>query len=93
MARKLLSPVLYPQNRNQSYFMEDLDEKPEEDKSSLASFCIAAIPFLALTIGPPFANRLEPRIFGLPFLLAYLVFWVLATPLFMLVASWIRRPR
>ena len=50
MAHKLLSPVLYPQNRNQSYFMEDLDEKPEEDKSSLASFCIAAIPFLALTI-------------------------------------------
>jgi hypothetical protein len=68
--------------------MEDPDEirVSEEDKSSLASF-------LALTIGPPFANRLEPRIFGLPFLLAYLVFWVLATPLFMLVASWIRRPR
>jgi hypothetical protein len=93
MARKLLSPILYPQNRNQPYFMEDPAEKAEEDKSSLASFCIAAIPFLALTIGPPFANRLEPRIFGLPFLLAYLVFWVLATPLFMLVASWIRRPR
>jgi len=48
MSRKLLSPVLYPQNRNQPYFMEDPDEKPEEDKSSLASFCIAAIPFLAL---------------------------------------------
>ena len=95
MAHKLLSPVLYPQNRNQPYFMEDPDEirVSEDDKSSLASFCVAAIPFLALTIGPPFANRLEPRIFGLPFLLAYLVFWVLATPLFMLVASWIRRPR
>jgi len=78
MARKLLSPVLYPQNRNQLYFMEDPDEKPEEDKSSFASFCIAAIPFLALTIGLPFANRLEPRIFGLPFLLAYLVFWSVA---------------
>lgn len=95
MARKLLSPVLNPPNRNQLYSMEDQDEirESEEDKSSLASFCIAAIPFLALTIGPAFANRLEPRIFGLPFLLAYLVFWVLATPPFMLVASWIRRAR
>ncbi len=53
----------------------------------------SGIPFLALTIGPLFANRLEPRIFGLPFLLAYLVFWVLATPVFMLVDSWVRRPR
>jgi hypothetical protein len=75
--------------------MEDRNEirEPKQARSSLASFCVAAIPFLALTIGPPFANRLEPRIFGLPFLLAYLVFWVLATPPFMLVASWLRRPR
>jgi hypothetical protein len=95
MARKLLLPLSTNRNRNQLYFMEDRGETPEsgEDRSSLASFCVAAIPFLALTIGPLFANRLEPRIFGLPFLLAYLVFWVLATPVFMLVASWVRRPR
>jgi Protein of unknown function (DUF3311) len=67
--------------------------EPTEERSSIGSKCIAAIPFLALTIGPPFANRLEPRIVGLPFLLAYLVFWVLATPPFMLLANWLRRRR
>jgi hypothetical protein len=51
--------------------MEDRYEKPEEDKNSLASFCIAAIPFLALTIGPPFANRLSPGFS------AYRFFWLI----------------
>jgi hypothetical protein len=54
MARKLLLPLSTNRNRNQLYFMEDRSETPEsgEDRSSLASFCLAAIPFLALTIGP-----------------------------------------
>lgn len=33
-----------------------------------------------LTFGVPFANRVEPRIFGLPFILAWIVFWVVLTP-------------
>lgn len=44
---------------------------------------LALIPALALTIGVPFANHLEPRIFGLPFLLDYIVLWILLTPAFM----------
>lgn len=44
---------------------------------------LAAIPVLALTFGIPFANRVEPRIAGLPFLLAYIVFWIVATPVIM----------
>jgi hypothetical protein len=38
---------------------------------------------LALTVGIPFANRVEPRIAGLPFLLAYIVIWILLTPAFL----------
>jgi hypothetical protein len=31
---------------------------------------LALVPVLSLTLGIPLANRVEPRIFGLPFLLA-----------------------
>lgn len=37
------------------------------------------IPAVALTGAGWFANRLEPTVFGLPFLLAWIVGWVLAT--------------
>ena len=45
-------------------------------------FLLAAIPIVALTIAVPFVNRVEPRIAGLPFLLAWIAIWVLVTPLF-----------
>ena len=47
------------------------------------SFLLAAIPALALTLAIPFVNRVEPRVFGLPFLLVWIVAWILATPLIM----------
>ncbi|HEY9085472.1 MAG TPA: DUF3311 domain-containing protein [Candidatus Tyrphobacter sp.] len=40
----------------------------------------AAVPILALTIAVPFVNRLAPSIFGLPFVLFWIVMWVLLTP-------------
>ena len=46
----------------------------------------AVVPALALTLGVALANRLEPRILGLPFVLAWIVAWVLLTPAFMWVA-------
>jgi Protein of unknown function (DUF3311) len=46
----------------------------------------AAIPVLALTLGVALADRLEPRILGLPFVLAWISGWVLLTPAFMWVA-------
>ena len=52
---------------------------------TIAVVC-AAIPALALTLGVALANRLEPRILGLPFVLAWIVAWVLLTPAFMWVA-------
>jgi hypothetical protein len=47
------------------------------------SIGLALVPVLALTVGIPLANRVEPRIAGLPFLLAYIVIWILLTPLFL----------
>ncbi len=45
-------------------------------------FILAAIPFAALTIAVPFVNRVEPRILGMPFILAWIAAWVLLTPVF-----------
>ncbi len=47
------------------------------------SVALAVIPVVALTAGIPLANRLEPRIAGLPFLLAYIVIWIVLTPAFL----------
>lgn len=54
-------------------------------QTTAVSVGLALVPVLALTVGIPFANRLEPRIFGLPFLLAYIVIWILLTPVFLFV--------
>lgn len=43
---------------------------------------LAALPIAALTVLVPFVNRLEPRIAGLPFLIAWIVAWVILTPAF-----------
>jgi hypothetical protein len=37
---------------------------------------LSLVPFAGLLIGVAFANRVEPRVFGLPFLLAWVVAWV-----------------
>lgn len=46
----------------------------------------ALIPFVALSLAIPFVNRVEPRLFGLPFLLAWIVAWMVLTPAFLLVS-------
>jgi hypothetical protein len=47
------------------------------------SLAVAFIPALALVAGLPFVNRIEPVVLGLPFLLSWILGWVLATPLFL----------
>lgn len=44
---------------------------------------LALVPMAAIIGAPWFANRIEPRILGLPFLLAWIVLWVLLTSLTM----------
>jgi hypothetical protein len=65
----------------------------KEDGITVGSVIVALIPFCALVFGPFLANQLEPRIFGLPFLLAYCVFWVLLTPAFLFLADRLRKRR
>jgi len=43
---------------------------------------LAAAPIAALTVAVPFVNRVEPRILGAPFLLAWIVLWLLLAPAF-----------
>ena len=40
---------------------------------------LALLPALGMLGGLPFANRVYPLVFGLPFLMAWLVGWVIAT--------------
>ena len=40
---------------------------------------IALLPAIGLLAGVPFANRVEPYVLGLPFLLFWIVAWVIAT--------------
>lgn len=51
----------------------------------------AAIPVVALIGGLPFANRLEPAVFGMPFLLAWILGWVALTPVFLGIAYALHR--
>ncbi len=57
-------------------------ELPPPLPTTRLTVILAAIPVLALTLGIPLANRLEPRVFGLPFLLVYIVTWIVLTPAF-----------
>lgn len=43
-------------------------------------FALAVTPPLMLTLAIPLVNRTEPRIAGLPFLLAWIVAWILLAP-------------
>jgi hypothetical protein len=44
---------------------------------------LAAVPVFMLTFAVPIVNRVDPRLFGFPFLLVWIVLWVAATPLFL----------
>jgi len=46
---------------------------------------LALLPFLGMLIGPFFLNRVTPFVLGMPFLLAWLVAWILLTAAIMAV--------
>ena len=52
---------------------------------------LAAIPFCALTVAVPLVNRVEPRFFGLPWLLCWIVVWVMLTPAFLWIVGRLER--
>jgi hypothetical protein len=56
------------------------------DRRPNPSLLLALIPAGALVGGLPFVNRLEPVVLGLPFLLFWILAWVMVTPVFLFVA-------
>jgi hypothetical protein len=52
----------------------------------LAALGLGLVPVLALVGGLPFVNRIHPIVLGLPFVLFWILAWVLATPVFLGVA-------
>lgn len=46
---------------------------------------LAVLPFLAMLIGPFFVNTVAPYVLGMPFLLAWLVAWILLSAAIMAV--------
>ncbi len=53
----------------------------------------ALLPTIGLLAGIPFANRVEPFVLGLPFLLFWIVAWVVATSAIMGVIWWLDHSR
>ena len=64
----------------------------EKKTRRLLQILLACIPAAALTIATPLANRVQPSILGLPFFLAYIVIWIVLTPLFMWVVYRLELP-
>ena len=50
----------------------------------LLIYVLAALPFLGI-LGTAFANRVEPFVLGMPFMLFWLVLWVVLTSIIMAV--------
>lgn len=48
---------------------------------------LVIFPLLALTVGIYFANRVEPFVMGLPFLMFWIVGWVIISALIMLLVN------
>jgi hypothetical protein len=54
---------------------------------------LAALPTTVLLGGIPFVNRVHPMILGLPLLMAWIVFWVIATSATMGLILYLDRAR
>ncbi|MFQ6037283.1 MAG: DUF3311 domain-containing protein [Candidatus Aminicenantales bacterium] len=52
------------------------------------ALCLGAVPFVTMVFALPVVNRIEPVILGLPFLLFWLLGWVILTP-FLLMAAYV----
>ncbi len=47
---------------------------------------LGAIPFITLVFALPLVNRIHPMILGLPFILFWIISWVILTPPILLLA-------
>jgi predicted PurR-regulated permease PerM len=60
---------------------------------AFAVFCACALSALIWPIYPALGNKIEPRVLGLPFSLAWIVAWIVASFLALVAYEWgVRRP-
>lgn len=62
-------------------------------RPSVAALILALIPFAAMCFSVALWDRIEPRLFGLPFNLSWLVTWIVLTSLCMAVVYRVERAR
>ena len=55
-------------------------------KGTKFALILGSIPFVTLVFALPLVNRVEPVILGLPFLLFWILSWVILTPFILLAA-------
>ena len=55
-------------------------------KGTKRALLLGAVPFLMLVFALPFVNRVEPLVFGLPFVLFWILLWVALTPVVLFLA-------
>jgi hypothetical protein len=55
-------------------------------KGTRIALILGAIPFITMVFALPLVNRIEPIILGLPFLLFWLLAWVVLTPVILAFA-------
>ena len=60
-------------------------------KGTCFALLLGSIPFLMLVFALPFVNRLEPVILGMPFLLFWIMAWVIMTPVILFLAYRLER--
>jgi hypothetical protein len=55
-------------------------------KGTKLALLLGAVPFLTLVFALPLVNRVHPVILGLPFMLFWILAWVMVTPLLLFAA-------
>ena len=60
-------------------------------KGTKYALMLGAIPFITLVFALPLVNRIKPVVFGLPFILFWILSWVILTPLILFIAYTLER--
>lgn len=53
------------------------------EELSMSFRLLAVLPFIGILLGVPFVNRVEPLVLGMPFVLAWIVMWVVLSSIIM----------
>jgi Protein of unknown function (DUF3311) len=87
LAKGLAEEIIIRRNSTSQNLMSRDNGSQPGKRFGFAGYLLAGIPFFAVSFGVCFANRDEPVVFGFPFLLSYLIFWIWTTPLFLWLAD------